>query len=49
MPCDFEFFSMKIEIITGFEFDMAVVELILQIQHQKGPGYWKLNNSLLEN
>ena len=50
IPCVFENFVEKIEIIPGFGSDHMAVEMVLQIHGQeKGPGYWKLNNSLLEN
>ena len=50
IPCVFENFVEQIEIIPGFGSDHMAVEMVLQIHGQeKGHGYWKLNNSLLEN
>ena len=48
IPAVLENFVKKIEIIPGYGSDHMAVEMKLHVQKQdKGPGYWKLNNSLL--
>ncbi len=50
IPCIIKSSVKHIEIINGFGSDHMAVELKLVLQPQvNGPGYWKLNNSYLQN
>lgn len=49
IPSNFENYIDKLDIIPGFGSDHMAVEIEMTIyNHDKGPGYWKMNNSLLK-